>query len=99
MTETIILALAIGFILFELTEHVLFPLFWVIKDRKRESVCGVSGMLGEVGEVKQWRKNEGKVFVHGELWRSVSEAALLPGDKVFVQGVVGLTLEVKPWRL
>ena len=55
-------------------------------------------MLGKVGEVKQWQKNEGKVFVNGELWQAVSEVPLLPGDRVVIQKVEGLTLEVNPWR-
>ena len=58
----------------------------------------LSGMLGKVGEIKQWQKNEGKVFVNGELWQAVSEVPLLPGDRVVIQNVEGLTLEVKPWR-
>jgi len=98
MIKTIILTLVTGFILFELIEHVVFPLFWFIKGRKRKSVCGVSGMLGKVGEVKQWQKTEGKVFVNGELWHAVSEVPLLPGDRVVIQNVEGLTLEVNPWR-
>ena len=98
MIKTIILTLVIGFIFFELIEHVVFPLFWVIKGRKRKPACGVSGMLGKVGEVKQWQKNEGKVFVNGELWQAVSEVHLLPGDRVIIQNVERLTLEVNPWR-
>ena len=54
MVETIILTLVIGVVLFELIEHVVFPLFWSIIGRKRKSVCGVTGMLGKVGEVKKW---------------------------------------------
>jgi membrane-bound ClpP family serine protease len=68
MIKTIILTLVIGVVLVELIEHVVFPLFWSIMGGKRKSVCGVSGMLGKVGEVKQWKKNEGKVFVNGELF-------------------------------
>ena len=98
MIKTIILTLVIGFILFELIEHVVFPLFWFIKDRKRKSFCGVTGMLGKVGEIKQWRKTEGQVFVNGELWQAVSAAPLLPSDRVVIQNVKGLTLEVKLWR-
>ena len=98
MIKTIILTLVVGVLLFELIEHVVFPLFWFIKERKRRSVCGVSGMSGKVGEVKQWKKNEGKVFVNGELWKAVSEVPLLPGDRVVIQNVEGLTLEVNPWR-
>jgi membrane-bound serine protease (ClpP class) len=98
MIKTITLTLVIGVVLIELIEHVVFPLFWFIKERKRRSVCGVSGMSGKVGEVKQWKKNEGKVFVNGELWKAVSEVPLLPGDRVVIQKVEGLTLEVNPWR-
>ena len=98
MIKTIILTLVVGVLLFELIEHVVFPLFWFIKERKRRSVCGVSGMSGKVGEVKQWKKNEGKVFVNGELWKAVSEVPLLPGDRVVIQKVEGLTLEVNYWK-
>jgi len=38
----------------------------------------------------------GQVFVHGEIWRAVSSAPLLPGTKVRVVGVKGLILEVEP---
>ena len=94
MIETIILILVIGLVLFELVEHAVFPLFWSIMERKRKSVCGMSGMLGKVGEVKQWQNNEGKVFVNGELWQAVSDVPLSPGDKVVIQNVEGLTLTV-----
>lgn len=98
MLKTILLSLAAGFILFELIEHVVFPLVWYFKERKRKSACGISGMLGKVGKVKQWQKNEGKVFVNGELWQAVSDSPLVPGDRVVVQKVEGLTLEVTPWK-
>ena len=98
MMKTIILTLVIGLVLFELVEHVVFPLFWFIKDRKRKSVCGVTGMLGKVGEIKQWQETEGKVFVNGELWRAVSDVPLLTGDNAVIQNVEGLTLRVKPCK-
>ena len=96
--KAIILTLVIGFVFFELVEHVVFPLFWFIKDRKRKSVCGVTGMLGKMGEIKQWRKTEGQIFVNGELWRALSDVPLLTGDKAVVQNVDGLTLRVKPCK-
>ena len=98
MIKTIILTLIIGVVLFELIEHVVFPLFWSIMGRKRKSACGVTGMLGKVGEVKQWKKNEGKVFVNGELWQAVSEIPLAPGDRVVIQNVEGLILKVNYWK-
>ena len=98
MLKVIVFTLVIGFIIFEMIEHVVFPLFWYIKVRKRKSFGGVSGMLGKVGEVKQWQKNEGKVFVKGELWQAVSEFPLFQGDRVVIQNMKGLTLEVKPLK-
>ena len=93
MIKTIISTLVIGVLLFELIEHAVFPLFWFIMGRKRTSVWRVSGMLGKIGEVKQWEKNEGKVFVNGELWQAVSDVPFLRGDRVVIQNVKGLTLE------
>jgi len=96
--KSTIIILAIGFLLFEFIEHVIFPLIWFIKDRKRKSVCGVTAMLGKVGDIKQWQENEGQVFVNGELWKALSDVPLLPGDKVIIQAVDGLTLRVKPCK-
>jgi len=91
-----IIILAIGVLLFELMEHVVFPLIWLIKDRKRKSICGVTGMLGKVGEIRYWKKSEGQVFVHGELWGAISEFPLSVGDQVVVQRVDKLVLTVAP---
>jgi hypothetical protein len=48
--KNVIMILVIGFIVFEFIEHVIFPLFWYIKNRKKRSNCGVTGMLGKVAE-------------------------------------------------
>ena len=69
MIKTILLTLILGFIVLVLIEHVVFPLFLFFKDRKGKSVCGIPGMLGKVGEVKQCQNNERRIFVHGELRR------------------------------
>jgi membrane-bound ClpP family serine protease len=96
MIKSILLILIIGYFLFELFEHLLFPLYLLIKNRNRQPLCGVSAMLNKVGEVRQWEKNGGKVFVKGELWKAVGHVKLLPGDKVIIQDLEGLTLKVKP---
>jgi len=98
MAKSIILTVVIGFLLFELIEHAVLPLLWFIMGRKRNSVCGLSGMMGKVGEVKRWKKNEGIVLVNGELWKAVSEVPLLRGNRVVITDVKGLTLEVDYWR-
>ena len=93
--KNIILALVIGLIVFETIEHVVFPLFWYAKNRKKKSPCGVEGLLGRVVEVRQWEKTEGFVFVNGELWSAVSDVPLAKGDKAVIEDVQGLTLRVK----
>ena len=94
----IIITLIIGFIVFELIEHVVFPLFWAVKHRKQGSACGAEGMFGKVVEVRQWNKTEGQVVVDGELWRGVSDVPLLTGGKAIIQDVEGLTLRLKPFN-
>jgi membrane-bound ClpP family serine protease len=94
--KSAIFILVAGFVLFEIVEHVVFPLIWSIKDRRKRSVCGASGMLGEVGKIRYWGEFDGQVFVHGELWRAVSGFRLSEGDSVVVQKVNGLTVTVAP---
>ena len=93
----IIIILIIGYVLFEIIEHLVLPLFWLILKRRKKSMSGATGMLGEVCEVKEWNVTEGKIFVHGELWNATSEIPLSPGDKAIIQAVEGLTLKVKPF--
>jgi membrane-bound serine protease (ClpP class) len=56
---------------------------------------GVEGLIGRKGLVKESIDPEGVVFVHGEIWRAVSEEKMEPGDKIQVEGVDGLVLRVK----
>jgi len=56
---------------------------------------GRSGLIGEIGTVKQTIDPEGKVFVHGELWKARAEAILAVGQTVRVVAVEGLTMIVE----
>lgn len=96
--KSIIVILIIGFLIFELIEHVIFPLFFIIKNRKKRSICGASGMPGKVGEIKYWHGSEGKIFVDGELWRATSPTSFTKGDKAVIQRLNGLTLRVGPYK-
>jgi membrane-bound ClpP family serine protease len=98
MLKTVIIAIVICFIVFELIEHVVFPLFWFIKDRNKKSNYGVTGMIGKVVEIKQWDKTEGRVLVNGELWRAVCEVPLPQGSKAMILDIEGLTLKLKPYE-
>ena len=56
---------------------------------------GVRGLLDEVGVVKTAIDPEGKVFVHGELWKAVAGSPIEVGRKVRVIGVDNLVLKVE----
>jgi membrane-bound ClpP family serine protease len=85
-----------GFVLFELMEHILFPLVWSIIARKRLSACGMESMMGKEVQVVQWYKTKGRVRVNGELWSASGSHSFSSGDKAIVQGAEGLVLKVAP---
>ncbi|MGB2908764.1 MAG: NfeD family protein [Candidatus Aminicenantaceae bacterium] len=97
MILKIFIVIVLAWLLFELVEHAVVPLVWLVMKKDRRSRTGAEGMIGEVGEVREWNDGQGMVFVHGELWRAESEVPLSVGDKVVVQKVQqGLTLIVEP---
>ena len=96
--KSAIIILVIGFLVFEFIEHVGIPLIWFIKNRNKKSNYGATGMIGKVVEIKRWDKTEGQVLVNGELWKAVCEVPLLNGGKAVVQGIEGLTLNLKPYE-
>ena len=96
--KSIIIFFIIGLLIFELIEHVVFPLIFSIKNRKKSPLCGVTGMPGKVGEIKYWHKSEGKIFINGELWRATSQIPFTEGDKAVVLELNGLTLSVAPYK-
>jgi membrane-bound serine protease (ClpP class) len=57
---------------------------------------GRRGLIGEIGSVKQTIDPEGKVLVHGELWKARSPSVVLVGQKVRVVDVEGLIAFVEP---
>jgi membrane-bound serine protease (ClpP class) len=56
---------------------------------------GMEGLLGEVGVVREPIDPQGLIFVHGELWRAVSEERIEAGERVEVVRAKGLVLNVK----
>lgn len=91
----ILLILVIAYILFELVEHLILPVIWLITNKRRRSPSGESGMVGLVAEVKEWKGTKGRVFVRGELWQAESDDSLQPGEEAVVQSVKRLRLVVK----
>ncbi len=67
----------------------------VVRAQVSRPKTGLEGLIGEEGVVKVPLAPEGKVFVHGELWRAVSGSPVEVGTRVKVVGVRGLLLEVE----
>ncbi|MEJ2658226.1 MAG: NfeD family protein [Desulfobacterales bacterium] len=68
----------------------------VFKSHLSKPRTGSDGLLGEIGVVKETILTEGKVLVHGELWKAVSRDPIQKGVKVKVVKVENLILEVEP---
>jgi membrane-bound serine protease (ClpP class) len=66
------------------------------KARRRPVVSGTPQLLGASGEVIEFGGGEGWALVDGERWHMRATEALLPGQRVRVTRVDGLTLEVSP---
>jgi membrane-bound serine protease (ClpP class) len=68
----------------------------VFKSHLAKPRTGESGLVGEIGVVKETILTEGRVFVHGELWKASSKDPIEKGTKVRVVKVENLVLEVEP---
>jgi membrane-bound serine protease (ClpP class) len=77
---------------------IILGLGWIVlRERHRPPITGREGMVGEVGEVREAIApgKPGRVFVHGEHWRAVSNETLEVGARARVVAVRGLELEVR----
>jgi membrane-bound serine protease (ClpP class) len=78
---------------------LLLLLMWMLtRSQRRPVVTGEEHMIGSRALVVDWQGQEGRVHVHGELWRAHGPAGLTPGQEVWVKAIGGLTVEVTPDR-
>ncbi len=79
---------------------VLIVLYLVTKVQLKPSELGIEGMIGQLGEVLEWKGNKGKIKVRGEIWNAETTRGniLSPGLEVKVIGNIGLTLIVEPLK-
>jgi membrane-bound ClpP family serine protease len=94
MIKEILITLVAGYVLFEIDEHGVIPLVWFLKNKGKHSVCDTSSMVGKICEVKQWQDLEGRVSLHGELWKAKLGCPLLYGDRAVIESIDGLVLTV-----
>jgi membrane-bound serine protease (ClpP class) len=73
----------------------LFVVAAGVRALARRQLLGPSGLVGQLGVVRERCAPQGQVLVQGELWRAEAEAPPLePGVRVRVLAVDGLTLRV-----
>lgn len=75
---------------------VFIILTLAIKSHKREIVSGREGLIESEGVVLSVMNEQIVVRVLGEIWEAKSSQMLIPGDKIKVTKVQGLTLFVEP---
>jgi membrane-bound serine protease (ClpP class) len=74
----------------------LVVMMLLVKSRRRAVVSGPEEMIGSKGRVVEWDGHDGRVRVHGEVWRARAARTLRPGRQVRVADIDGLTLVVEP---
>ena len=83
-----------GWLLFELTEHVLLPLYWAISGKAPRLHNGPGAMAGRQARVVSWKGSQGKVNLDGEIWLATSRDNLSEDESVVIIKAKGLTLKV-----
>jgi membrane-bound serine protease (ClpP class) len=74
----------------------LLVLTMLLRSRRRPVVTGKEGLLGAEGETVAWDGGEGRVRVHGEIWRARAQQPLQAGARIRVVEREGLVLVVEP---
>jgi membrane-bound serine protease (ClpP class) len=91
--KIIIVAVAI-FLLYELLEHVILPLFGFSFRKKSALKSGPEGLIGQEAEVVQWQGKRGMVRLRGEYWQALGTEVFAIGDTVRIDNLQGLKLMV-----
>ena len=69
-----------------------------LRERRGRATTGQEGLIGQIGMVREpiVPGTPGRLFVHGEIWRAVSDTQLETGARACVIGVKGLEVIVRP---
>lgn len=73
----------------------IFILQRIVSTYRKRPSGGSEGIVGETGEALEDLAPQGKVFVHGEIWKARGEDTIRKGDPVRVTAARGMTLTVK----
>ena len=75
---------------------VIFLVSLVIKAHAKKSLTGPEGLIGSVGKALENFDNYGNIFIHGEIWKAITDEPVKKGQSVQVVDVDGLKLKIKP---
>jgi membrane protein implicated in regulation of membrane protease activity len=70
--------------------------FWIRFLRRYRVRTGIEGLIGSPAEVIETCDPRGRVRFRGEIWNARCSSRAEVGDRVIVEAVHGLTLEVNP---
>jgi membrane-bound serine protease (ClpP class) len=74
---------------------ILLALAALLRSRRHPVVTGGEALIGAAGEAVSWDGDEGRVRVHGEIWRASATAPLQAGAPIKVLRRDGLVLRVE----
>jgi membrane protein implicated in regulation of membrane protease activity len=75
--------------------EVAESVFWIRFTRRQRAVTGVESLVGQTAVVVEACRPDGRVRIHGELWRARCPDGAEVGEHVRVVSVQDLTLEVE----
>ncbi|MBU0513431.1 MAG: hypothetical protein KJ621_01550 [Proteobacteria bacterium] len=93
MPEWLIWIVAIV-IVFEIGEHIVVPLIWSLRQRRRGKPDPLADLTARRVKVATWSNGRGQVFVGSERWLAQGPKDLTQGEEVVVLGNEGLVLFV-----
>lgn len=75
---------------------LLLLVYVLMRMRRRPAVSGAESMLEELAEALEDFDEHGQVFVHGERWSANTTVPVRKGDRLRVEKIDGLQLDVAP---
>jgi len=74
----------------------VFLLQLAVRAFRYKVATGSEALVGVIGSAKTDISEDGRVFIHGELWNASAATPIQAGTKVLITSVEGLRLTVEP---
>lgn len=63
--------------------------------RRKKVTTGTESMIGETGEIMDWKNGKGRILAQGEPWKASGNGSFKKGDSVKIVAVNGLVLRIE----